>query len=142
MLSWEPSPQAVQFQILRATHLPNRELGVRELPGEAWVAGPYTAIGTTTQPFYRDSAVVDGYRYTYYVQAVGKRGQFSESSNVVMAPSFAPAVTFDQVRATLRDLVQRRKIKSARTEAQFSTYLATAEIRGGERTVGASAAFA
>jgi hypothetical protein len=126
VLSWEPSPQAVQFQILRATHLPNRELGVRELPGEAWVAGPYTPIGTTTEPFYRDSTVVDGHRYTYYVQARGKRGQISEPSNVVMAPSFAPAVTFDQVRATVRDLARRGKIKSARTQAQFSKYLAAA----------------
>jgi len=102
-------PQAMQFQILRATHFPKRELGVRELPGEAWVAGPYTPIGTTTQPFYRDSTVVDGYRYTYYVQAEGKRGQLSEPSNLVMAPSFAPPVTFHQVRAMVRDLVQRQR---------------------------------
>jgi hypothetical protein len=126
LLSWEPSPQAVQFHVLRSTHSPADKLAEGVLPEDAWVAGPYTAVGTTSDRFYRDSTIEDGSRYTYYVQAEGKEGQLSEPSNVVMAPSFSPAVTFDQMRATVRDLARRRKIKAAATVNQLTSYLTAA----------------
>lgn len=126
VLSWEPSPLAVQFKILRAAQFPAPKVPNQALPADAWIPGPYVAIGTTTRSFFRDGTLANGYRYTYYVQAEGKQGQLSEASNVVMAPSFAPGVTFDQVLAKVRELSLQRKIKAPRTGARVSAYLAAA----------------
>jgi hypothetical protein len=124
ILSWEPSSRATQYRILRATHTPNRQLGVRELSPAAWFVGPYTAIGTTAQPFYRDSSTVRGMRYSYYVQAVGARGETSEASNMVMVPSSAPAVTFARVQAKIEDLVRKQQIQGAWGKSLLPKYLA------------------
>jgi hypothetical protein len=126
VLSWEPSSGATQFRIFRASHTPNSELGVRELPDSAWLVGPYVAIGTTAQPFYRDNTIVNGRRYNYYVEAVAAGGETSEASNVVMAPSLAPAVTFDQVLAKAAGLARRRQIPAAWSRGLFSRYLVAA----------------
>jgi hypothetical protein len=126
VLSWETSAGATEFRIFRAAHSPNRELGVRELPRSAWVVGPYVAIGTTTQPFYRDSTALNGRRYNYYVQAVAKGGGTSEASNLVMVPSVGPAVTFGTVQAKLADLARRKQIKPAWSQGLLSLYLAAA----------------
>jgi hypothetical protein len=113
VLSWEPSPEAVRFRVFRAAFRPNRELGIAQLPKDAWIPGAFTSIGTTARPYFRDSAVEEGVRYAYYVRAERGRGQVSESSNMVMSPFSAPAVTFDNVSADIRGLAARPKVLGA-----------------------------
>jgi hypothetical protein len=126
VLSWKRSPRAARYEIFRAARTGNEAVGVRELPREAWLNGDFTSIGTSIQPFYRDTTSVDGSRYTYYVQAQGKNGLLSEPSNTVIAPSYAPAVTFDRVEAAVLDWVGRKKIGAAASRARISKYLTAA----------------
>jgi hypothetical protein len=126
VLSWEPLPEATHYRISRSAQTPSQELGVTELPPDSWLADEYAEVGTTNETYFRDSAVEAGHRYTYYVQAAGEAGQLSAASNVVMAPSFAPAVTFYQARVTLMDLWRRQKIKSFWVGLRISAYLSLA----------------
>jgi hypothetical protein len=126
VLAWEPSARAARFRVLRATHTPNREIGAPELSSDAWLVGDYDLIGTTTQPFYRDATVSEGYRYSYFVQAEGTAGELSSASNIVTAPALALPVTFDSVKATVGSMVQRRKFRSPRSGMRFSSDLTAA----------------
>jgi hypothetical protein len=126
VLSWERSSGASQYRIFRAAHSLNREIGVRELPQSAWMVGPYVAIGTTAQPFYRDSTTRTGRRYNYYVQALTTEGETSESSNLVTSPSGAPVVTFERVQAAVERLARRKQIPAAWNQGLFSKYLVAA----------------
>jgi hypothetical protein len=126
VLSWEPSPQAAQFRVFRAVSRPNRELGIQQLPKDAWIPEAFTSIGTTARPYFRDSAVEEGVRYAYYVRAEKGRGQVSESSNMVMSPSLAPAVTFDRVHAAIRGLTARHEGQGAGIAVSFLRSLGTA----------------
>jgi hypothetical protein len=123
VLAWESSGRAARFRILRATHTPNREIGARELPSEAWLVGDYDLIGTTTEAFYRDATVSEEYRYSYFVQAEGAQGELSGPSNIVTAPSLALPITFESVQDTMRSMAQKRKFRSPRAGARYSNDL-------------------
>jgi hypothetical protein len=90
-LSWVPSQGAVRFHIFRAEHVRNQELGIPGLRDDAWVPGPWVWMAETSDPFFQDSTAVEGMRYSYGVQAVDGQGQPSALSNMVIAPSLAPA---------------------------------------------------
>jgi hypothetical protein len=126
VLSWERSPRAARYEIFRALRTGNEAVGVRELPREAWLNGDFTSIGTTVQPLFQDTTTTDGARYTYYVQALGKNGLLSEASNTVIAPSYAPAVTFDRVEAAVSDWAGRKKFAAPASRARVSKYLTAA----------------
>jgi hypothetical protein len=126
VLSWERSARASGYEIFRALRTGNETVGAKELPKEAWMTGEFTSIGTTVQPFFRDTTAAGGSRYTYYVQAQGRNGLSSEPSNTVIAPSYAPAVTFDRVDAAVRDWAGRKKFTTSASRARLSKYLTAA----------------
>ncbi len=140
ILSWIPAPGATRYEIFRATYhrakdanvrraqnapVPPenaRRLGVPELPystppDDAWIAGDYNQIGTTTETFFQDRSAKDDIQYAYYVQSAGRGGDDSASSNMVIVPSLAPVTTFDLVESKIKDLADHGQIKDGAVDA-------------------------
>jgi len=113
VLSWDRSSGALRFHVFRAAHWSNRAVGVPELAGDAWIPGPFTEIGTTSQAFFRDPAAAPGVRYAYYVKTEGRRGEFSIPSNTAIAPPITPPVTFRRMDTALRGLARRGSLDAA-----------------------------
>src|SRR5205807_10538582 len=104
---------ARRFNVFRAAHWSSRAVGVPELAGDAWIPGPFTEIGTTSQAFFRDPAAAPGVQYAYYVKTEGRRGEFSIPSNTAIAPPITPPVTFRRMDTALRGLARRGSLDAA-----------------------------
>jgi hypothetical protein len=94
ILSWEVPPGVVQFRIMRSDFVPNAEVGIPDLEPEAWIPGRFQEVGSTRGDYFVDTTIQPGRPYQYYVVAENAAGQVSVPSNLVRAPSLAPAVTF------------------------------------------------
>jgi hypothetical protein len=124
-LSWDRSPGATRYRILRAeyrsanvsvdlTRAIAAQLGP-DMPApvrssnrgtggdqRVSVAGPYVAIGTTTGNSFVDRNAKPGGRYNYQVVAEGRSRKRSSPSNVAAVPSPTAASTFAQLNAALQ----------------------------------------
>lgn len=161
VLSWGPSKDAVQYRVLRsdfqltdvtAPRPPqSRGPGVPESPpspaasggsahGQVWVPGPLVQIGTTSQPYFLDRSAKSGGHYGYVVQAVDAHGA-ATTSNFVLVPSQAAAVTFDTVSATIGDAAKRGKIQDGGGGLQALLAQAKTAVANGDQA-GATKALA
>jgi hypothetical protein len=126
VLSWDEASGAQRYRILRAEYrsvninlkgppkLPNGGYFADATPTPApsgtgklkriSVAGPYVAIGTTTESAFVDRTATQGTRYYYQVVAESASGEASRPSNVAAAPSQLPKVTFAELNAAIARL--------------------------------------
>lgn len=94
VLSWEAPPGALQFHVMRSDFQSNAAVGIPDLePGE-WIAGPFQEVGSTSGDYFVDATIQPDRPYQYYVVSENATGEVSVPSNLVRAPSLAPAVTF------------------------------------------------
>lgn len=134
VLSWDVPPGAAQVRVFRQDYQSNQVLHISRLPSlpslpndprlqrieslvgnvplapDAWVPTSAVPLGTTSQWYFQDSAVLASARYAYYVQADDGRGGLSAPSNLVIVPSLTSPVTFDQVTSTIQGLASRGRI--------------------------------
>ena len=68
---------------------------------QVWVAGRYTAIGTTTTTSFVDHTAKPGGRYNYEVVAIGPSGETSMPSNVAAIPSEAATGVFGDLTSAI-----------------------------------------
>jgi hypothetical protein len=133
LLSWDGVPGTSRYEVFRSTFQSNQQLNVGSplnvpqvpndgrrllvpaglqvgaLAADAWIPGPFTSIGTTNDLFYEDRTAASGVHYAYYVKADGMGGAASRSSNMVVTPNNASAVTFDQLVTIVQNLSGRGK---------------------------------
>ncbi|HTE61696.1 MAG TPA: hypothetical protein VK631_15190, partial [Solirubrobacteraceae bacterium] len=137
VVSWEPSPGASRYRVLRSEYgvtrvraarrpaLPNG--GVPEVPlapvllgGELVdleTKGDATRIGTTQEEFFVDRYARSGTRYAYDVVAVDASGAESPASNTVIVPSERPDATFAQANTAVRRLDGADRTRAVRNLA-------------------------
>jgi len=114
VLSWKPPEGATRFRIFRSTFTSNGELQIPELDADRWVPDAFAEIGVTEQFHFVDTTVdTSQHYYHYYVRAEDAAGVRSKSSNLVRAPSLAPAVTFDGLRDTIAKWVWQAQVASS-----------------------------
>jgi hypothetical protein len=152
VLSWDPSPDAVRYRVLRAEHRvvtgvpfpvppPNRSASVPDVPllmpsggpareGDISVPGAMTTIGTTTATFFIDREAKPGAQYTYEVVAESREGLASAQSGFAVVPSARPAATFADARAA---------IGANLPQPEWLSLLADAERRAGQGDAAGSA---
>jgi hypothetical protein len=131
-LSWDPTLNAKQYRISRATDWqtqtaiprPNAPqiphgtstltlgslFGPTAIPAQTWIAGPLQQIATTTQPGYLDRTASPGGHYTYQVQAVAGNGAVSPASNLAPVPSNAPTTSYGQLATAITTLIGKGKV--------------------------------
>lgn len=117
VLSWERPRGATRFHILRSDSTCNREL---QIPGQ------FTEIAVTDQFYFVDASVQADKRYQYYVVAENGAGTISPPSNLVRAPSLAPAVTFGSLKNTVVDWASRGRFKTRSVMHELEVKLADA----------------
>jgi hypothetical protein len=96
-LSWEAVPDAAKYNIYRSTP---QSVKIPAPPGSdapmmtMTRPGPFTLVGTSAEPVYRDRTAKTGQTYLYYMRAVDRKGRLSGPSNFAVASSHArPGVT-------------------------------------------------
>jgi hypothetical protein len=148
VLSWEPSPGARRYRVMRSEYRVARDIPVarRPAPQGGWVpdvpvapvrpggasvdlrvAGRRTAIGTTARRFFVDRGARRGRRYEYQVVALSRSGRASAASNTATVPSARPRVTFAAASAALRRLDGADRARAARSLAVARRSWADAE---------------
>ena len=89
-LSWDPSPNAVMFNVYRATVPANGiTLGTSSIPGSYPLE--YQLIAQTTGSTFSETAPSTVHSL-YYVRAVDANGNLSDVSNIVGAPSYSAPI--------------------------------------------------
>ena len=73
-----------------------------------WVHRPFEEIATVQGTVFVDAPIEAGDRRLYLVLAEDARGQLSESSNLVMAPSLSPPLTFSDLLTRMNTFATRR----------------------------------
>ena len=98
MLSWDPRPGAVAYEVTRARFEPasrstNAIVGAPAAP--PFIPGPTRRIGSSSQPYFRDPTGADDTRFLYHVRAVDEAGRLSAPSNIaVVSGASEPTATF------------------------------------------------
>lgn len=135
VVSWESSGEADSFRILRATSEVVEDVpipepvtfpggGVPEIPSmsgdtrlaDVEVMGAFESIASTNQNFFVDSSVDPAGEYLYQViaESQGRASQVSTASNVAPAPAERPDNSFDDLRTTGEEMVDRGSLPAGK----------------------------
>jgi len=95
LLSWDPTPGAVAYQIFRNTSF-----------------APAVPLGSTPNQFFLDGTTERWKTYHYYVMAVSPLGKLSGPSNLVRVPFKGSTPTFSRLLSTMKAYGLPRSVRA------------------------------
>jgi hypothetical protein len=116
LLSWDPQPGAVSYEVTREAFVPAPRLASSTGASAAplFIPGPTRQIGSSPKPYFRDPSGADDTRYLYHVRAVDEAGRRSAPSNIaVVSGASESATTFGALLDAVDDLSDRGRSPSA-----------------------------
>jgi hypothetical protein len=134
VLSWNPVPAATRYRVHRANMYTvllssNPEIDSTESQRqESWMHEPFEEIAVTRDTIFVDTPAASGARRLYLIVAEDEQGRLSEFSNLVVAPSLTPQLTFSRLLRSIDRFQQSGRFTSP--EAAKDTLLAIQQASG------------
>jgi hypothetical protein len=128
LLSWEPVPNAILYQIWRADSTQVDMSRVAQQPMVADVYKDLKVVGTSTKPMYVDKAS-DTLKSHYAVVAIRNDGRISGKSNMVPVPFLGDQPTFTKVSQFITQLKTRHRVPNDQALAALTNALNAAKVQ-------------
>jgi hypothetical protein len=127
LLSWEPVPNAILYQIWRSDATQVDLSSVVHQPMVADTFKDLRLVGTSTKPIYVDKAS-NTLKSQYAVLAIRNDGRISPKSNVVPVPFLGDQPTFTKVSQYMTLLKARHRIPSDAALLALTTAVNAAKV--------------